>query len=48
MILAPRLRLAAPIGLNRTISLGMGLAALGMLLFSFVTSGTPYVFLSPR
>jgi Na+/melibiose symporter-like transporter len=46
MILAPRgPRLAARIGLNRTISLGMGLAALGMLLFSFVTPGTPYVFL---
>jgi EmrB/QacA subfamily drug resistance transporter len=46
MILAPRgPRLAARIGLNRTISLGMGLAALGMLLFSFVTPGTPYVVL---
>ena len=46
MILAPAgPRLAARIGLNRTISLGMGLAALGMLLFSFVTSGTPYVVL---
>jgi hypothetical protein len=46
MILAPRgPRLAAHIGLNRTIALGMSLAGLGMLLFSFVTSGTPYVFL---
>jgi len=46
MILAPRgPRLAARIGLNRTIALGMGLAALGMLLFSFVTAGTPYVLL---
>jgi EmrB/QacA subfamily drug resistance transporter len=46
MILAPRgPRLAGHIGLNRTISLGMGLAALGMLMFSFVTSGTPYVLL---
>src|SRR6202008_4317474 len=27
------------------ISLGMGLAAFGMLMFSFVTAGTPYVLL---
>jgi EmrB/QacA subfamily drug resistance transporter len=46
MILAPRgPRLAARIGLNRTIAFGMGLAAVGMLLFSFVTAGTPYPFL---
>jgi EmrB/QacA subfamily drug resistance transporter len=43
MILAPRgPRLAARIGLNRTIALGMGLAAVGLLLFSLVTPGTPY------
>ena len=43
MALAPQgPRLAARIGLNRTIALGMGLAALGMLLFSLVKSGTPY------
>jgi EmrB/QacA subfamily drug resistance transporter len=46
MILAPRgPRLASHIGLNRTISLGMGLAAAGMLMFSFVTPGTPYILL---
>ena len=40
MALAPQgPRLAARIGLNRTIALGMGLAETGMLLFSLVTSG---------
>jgi EmrB/QacA subfamily drug resistance transporter len=46
MTLAPQgPRLAARIGLNRTIALGMGLAATGMLLFSLVTSDTPYIIL---
>src|SRR4051812_16154793 len=46
MILAPRgPRLAARIGLNRTISLGMGLAAVGLLGFSLVTAGTSYLVL---
>jgi EmrB/QacA subfamily drug resistance transporter len=46
MFLAPRgPRLAARIGLNRTIALGMALGALGLLLFSFVTAGTPYAIL---
>jgi EmrB/QacA subfamily drug resistance transporter len=41
-------KVAARIGLNRTISLGMGMAAVGLLLFSFVGSSTPYlVFVIP-
>jgi EmrB/QacA subfamily drug resistance transporter len=38
-------RLAARIGLNRTISLGMGLAATGLLFFSLVKTDTPYLIL---
>src|SRR5204862_4952917 len=46
MVLAPQgPRVSARIGLNRTVALGMGLAATGMLLFSFVTAGTAYVVL---
>jgi hypothetical protein len=41
-------KVAARIGLNRTISLGMGMAAVGLLLFSLVGSSTPYlVFVIP-
>jgi hypothetical protein len=36
-------KVAARIGLNRTISLGMGMAAVGLVLFSLIGATTPYV-----
>jgi EmrB/QacA subfamily drug resistance transporter len=36
-------KVAARIGLNRTISLGMGMAAVGLVLFSLISATTPYV-----
>jgi EmrB/QacA subfamily drug resistance transporter len=43
MAVAPQTpRLAGRIGNNKAVALGLGVVSLGMLLFSFVTSGTSY------